>query len=223
MKTLTALAVAGALVVLGAGAAAAQEVVQPKPAAVVPTLTGDVVKVIPADRIVLLKTADGKEVRLSILPDARILVNRKVTPLNELAVGVPVRVLYTDRAGTFQVSSIESPVAVAPGKAVVAEPVVVPAVPAVVVAGGSMRGMVMEGDRPQPDLAVSLRTQEGKVVASTRTALDGTFAFNNVAPGTYVTYADKISSQTKGESLVTIKSGKTLANVVVNLIRPPLP
>lgn len=213
-----------ALLLAGSGWLSAQEPVKPTPAAVVPALNGDVVKVIAADRIVLLKTADGKEVRLQVLPNARILVNRKAIALNQLTPGVPVRVVYTDRAGVYQVSSIESPVAVVPGKPVVSEPpVVVPAVPAVVVAGGSVRGVVMEGDRPQPDLAVSLRTQDGKVVASTRTTTDGIFAFNNVAPGTYVAYADKIASQTKGESLVTIKSGKTLGNVVVNLIRPPLP
>jgi len=81
----------------------------------------------------------------------------------------------------------------------------------------------MEGDRAQPDLPVILRTQGGRIVAATRTTADGTFGFNNVAPGIYVTYSDKSTAQTKGETLVTIKSGKTLGSVVINLIRPPLP
>lgn len=188
------------------------------------SLNGKVIKVIGADQIVLMQTADGKEVRLHVLPDARIMVNQKPVKLAELAVGVPVRVLYTDRAGKLQVSRIETPVVGVPVVPAPSNPpVVVPAAPAVLVPGGSMTGIVMEGDRPQPTIGVELRTQDGKVVATTRTAPDGTFAFRNVAPGTYVACVDKIASQTKGESLVTIKSGKTLTNVVVNLIRPPIP
>lgn len=218
MKSLSGFAIAAAIAVAVTGTAPAQDVAKPVP--VVPAFNAEVVKVIGADRIVVVKTVDGKEVRLKILPDARIVVNRKVVALDDLAEGVPVRVAYTDREGVFQVSSLESPIVVVPVKPAASEPPVV--VPAAVVVGGNMAGLVMEGDRPQPNLPVTLRTQEGKVVATTRTTLEGAFAFKNVAPGTYVTYTEKADSQTKSESLVTIKSGQTLNNVVLNLVRPPL-
>jgi hypothetical protein len=218
MKMLHTAFLAMAVLVSGFDWAAADEPVR-APAEL--SLNGKVVKVIGADRIVVMKTADGKEVRLHILPDAQIMVNQKPVKLGELREGVPVRVLYTDRAGKFQVNRIETPVVVVPAPS--NPPVVVPAEPAVIVPGGSVTGIVMEGDRPQPDIAVELRTQEGKVVSTTRTAPDGTFAIRNVAPATYIVYVDKIASQTKGETLVTIKSGKTLSNIVVNLIRVPIP
>lgn len=229
-----------AALMLASGRLPAQEVVKPAPTAVVPTLSGEVVKINGNDRVVLMKTADGKEVRLHVLPNAKIMVNRRAVTLADLADGVPIRVQYTDKAGTYEVSNIESPVLVVPDKpatvvtppavvvparpgTVTTPPVVVPAQPAVVVAGGNVVGVVMEGERPQPNIGVTMLTQEGKVVASTRTHADGSFRFSNIAPGSYRVVSDKIASQTKGETLVTIKSGQTLRNTVVNLVRPPLP
>ena len=102
-----------ALAVAGIGWIAAQETVRP-PATAAITLDGAVVKVYSAERVVILKGADGRDVRLRVLPDARIMVNRKLVTLDDLAEGVPARVLYTNRDGAFQVSSIESPILAKP-------------------------------------------------------------------------------------------------------------
>ncbi len=64
---------------------------------------------------------------------------------------------------------------------------------------GQIRGVVMEGDRPQPDLQVTLRTDVGAPVATQQTDLEGGFAFENVAAGPY--YLTSVKALSNGISV----------------------
>jgi hypothetical protein len=70
-------------------------------------------------------------------------------------------------------------------------------------------GTVCEGPRPQPGLDVVLRDEKGAIKARTKTADDGTFTFENIAPGTYKVSTSKPATQRKGEASVTVEPGQT--------------
>ena len=172
-----------------------------------PAVQGTLVRVLGAEKQFVLRTGDGKEMLMSVVPNARIQLNKQPATLADLPAGMVVTVLYTTNGDRFIASAIEAPAAV----------VVDPAVP--VVTGGTVRGVVMEGDRPQPKLQVFLVSVNGKAVANQLTQLDGTFVFENVAPGEYRLTAAKTASQTVGESPVTVEASKT-KGVTINLLRP---
>ena len=81
---------------------------------------------------------------------------------------------------------------------------------------GSIRGTVIEGTRPQPNLEVVLVDEKGAAKAKANTKDDGTFVFQNVKPGEYVTSSDKPISLRKGAAEVTVETGKT-ASVTIQL------
>lgn len=93
-----------------------------------------------------------------------------------------------------------------------------PAVPV-----GQIRGVVMEGDRPQPNLPVTLRTDVGKPVATRQTDLEGGFAFENVAAGAYVLSSVKGVSNgfSVGEATVAVEPSR-LHMVTIRLVYEPV-
>jgi Carboxypeptidase regulatory-like domain len=60
---------------------------------------------------------------------------------------------------------------------------------------GEIRGKVVEGPRPQPNLTVILTDERGKELARTRTQADGSYVFAQVAPGRYRVVCVKPESQ----------------------------
>jgi hypothetical protein len=93
-----------------------------------------------------------------------------------------------------------------------------PAAPKPPLPPGKIEGTLLEGDRPQPKLDVSLLDAKGTEVGKTKTKDDGTFAFDDVAPGSYKVTAVKTASVTKAEQAVAVKSGET-AKVEAKLFR----
>ena len=87
---------------------------------------------------------------------------------------------------------------------------------------GQIRGVVMEGDRPQPNLQVTLRTDVGKPVATRHTDLEGGFAFENVAAGPYFLSSVKAVSNgfSVGEASVDVEPNRTHV-VTIRLVYEP--
>jgi hypothetical protein len=85
---------------------------------------------------------------------------------------------------------------------------------------GKVQGKVLEGEREQPDLTVLLRDEKGAQKDKTTTKSDGSFVFENVAPGKYKVYASKVASTgtRKGEVPVQVDPGKS-ADVKIPLYR----
>jgi hypothetical protein len=77
-------------------------------------------------------------------------------------------------------------------------------------ATGEIRGVVLEGTRPQGGLAVSLM-QAGHEVAHTKTAADGSFHFSGLQPGEYEVTSQKPDSGRHGQHGAQIKAGETAA------------
>jgi hypothetical protein len=74
---------------------------------------------------------------------------------------------------------------------------------------GAIRGVVVEGPRPQSDLEVVLRDAKGSPLARTATSRTGTFEFPAVAPGAYEVVAVKLTPPTRGNARVEVKPGST--------------
>lgn len=70
---------------------------------------------------------------------------------------------------------------------------------------GEIRGQVVEGLRPQPNLLVTLIDQAGKEVAKTTTRADGSYAFTQLAPGRYRVVCVKPESQRRAILGVTVE------------------
>ncbi|WP_406695657.1 carboxypeptidase regulatory-like domain-containing protein [Singulisphaera sp. Ch08] len=103
---------------------------------------------------------------------------------------------------------------------------------------GRIVGTVLEGPRPQPGMVVILtqkpndeaRTKEAKPkaaeakeapsteIARATTTADGTFRFDNLAPGNYQLTTSKEASQTKAKADVAVKASTT-ATVSLELFR----
>jgi hypothetical protein len=84
---------------------------------------------------------------------------------------------------------------------------------------GKIRGVVMEGPRPQPGLEVTLKDPKGNALAKAKTGPDGVFEIAPVAPGNYVVYAAKAESQRRGSRATKVEPNKT-AEVTVELELP---
>jgi len=173
------------------------------------TIRGTVYKVIEPENTMLVKTADGKEVRLLIAPQTRMQWDRRAVKLADLPLNTAATIVYDVREGKYVVTSLEGPLPA----------VVVPPAGGVIVAAGNVQGVVMEGDRPQPNLQVYLKARDGRVVATEKTRPYGAFVFDNVAPGLYSVASAKAESTTVGETPVSVESGKT-KSIVVQLVRP---
>jgi hypothetical protein len=83
----------------------------------------------------------------------------------------------------------------------------------------SIKGKVLEGDRPQEGLTVQLLNDSGKVVATAKTDTKGEFLFKNLDPGAYKVTASKSSSRTKGEEPASVTEGENKTGVEIKLLR----
>lgn len=81
---------------------------------------------------------------------------------------------------------------------------------------GKIQGVVLEGDRPQANLEVVLSGDKAAVMnkdkdkGKTKTKEDGTFVFDNVAPGTYEVSCAKPSTERKATVPVTVPPNQTV-------------
>ncbi len=87
---------------------------------------------------------------------------------------------------------------------------------------GKVKGTVVQGGRPQPNLAVTLADADGKPQGVVTTNDKGEFTFEQVKPGVYQVTSAKPDSGvgTSGSSPVAVEAGKT-AMVSVSLVRQP--
>lgn len=72
----------------------------------------------------------------------------------------------------------------------------------------TIKGEVVEGERPQPGLEVLLRDPQGARKDATKTDDSGKFSFKGVAPGTYQIVVTKTGSMTKGQAVVTVEANE---------------
>jgi hypothetical protein len=89
---------------------------------------------------------------------------------------------------------------------------------------GKIVGTVLEAARPQPGLEVTLtntqaKTPDEKKPITTTTKADGTYAFDNVAPGTYTVASTKVQSGRAGSTTVTVGPGQTVTAAVELIVK----
>jgi hypothetical protein len=87
-------------------------------------------------------------------------------------------------------------------------------------ATGNIEGKVFEGDRPQPEVEVTLRDAmnmiKGTAVTDKKT---GAYVFKDLPPGAYRVSAVKSKSGTRGEAPAQVEAGKTTKDVNISLLR----
>jgi hypothetical protein len=176
-------------------------------------LEGKVLRVEAPDRAFVVRTTDGRTQSFYVAPESRLRLNNRAVALADLPVGAAVAVTYDVRQGRYVVASVDSPAVAVPAVAA----------PAAVVTTGTIQGVVLEGDRPQPNLQVSLRAANtGREVASQRTGPEGTYRFDKVVPGAYRLFTAKPASQTTGSVDVSAEAGR-VKEANIPLFRPPQP
>jgi hypothetical protein len=75
---------------------------------------------------------------------------------------------------------------------------------------GNIEGKVLEGDRPQPGLEVTLRDAQNAIKATAVTdKKTGVYKFTDLPPGPYRVSASKTTSGTRGETPVQVEADKT--------------
>jgi hypothetical protein len=74
---------------------------------------------------------------------------------------------------------------------------------------GRIVGKVFDGDRPQPQLVVSLRDAQGKEIDRKNTDDDGAFVFDKLLPGAYEVDAVKEFPRKKGKAPAVVSPEKT--------------
>lgn len=85
---------------------------------------------------------------------------------------------------------------------------------------GSIKGTVIQANRLQPDLPVSLRDGAGKELKKTTTNGSGEFTFKDVPPGEYtVTTVKRADQNAKGSKPVTVEAVEKPATVEVPVKR----
>lgn len=88
---------------------------------------------------------------------------------------------------------------------------------------GTIKGKVLEGNRPQAGLNVALTDEKGATAIDAKKSNDkGEFLFENVKPGTYKVASTKPESKTEGAEVVGVEVDKT-SDVTINLTRKPAP
>jgi hypothetical protein len=83
-------------------------------------------------------------------------------------------------------------------------------------ASGEVKGVVLEGSRPQAGLEVTLEKAPNAIVAKTRTNEQGVFVFAGVAPGDYVVKSLKRDAERKGQAAAKVPAGG-VAEVTIKL------
>ncbi len=87
----------------------------------------------------------------------------------------------------------------------------------------AIRGRVIHGNRPQPNLTVQLLDTEGKSLNETSTDQNGRFMFKDLEPKTYLIRATRASSSDRAGAQVELTAGQT-KSVTLKLTRlGPLP
>jgi hypothetical protein len=84
---------------------------------------------------------------------------------------------------------------------------------------GTIEGDVVQGERKQPGVAVSLLDPLNVVKDSTSTDEKGHYVFKDVLPGAYRAVAAKSSDNTRGAANVTVQAGQKKTGVDVKLFR----
>jgi hypothetical protein len=79
-----------------------------------------------------------------------------------------------------------------------------------------IQGQLLEGNRPQPNLPVTLKDASGGVKGTATTDAQGKFQFDKLKPGKYTVSAVKDSSQRKGQADVEVQAGQS-AEVSISL------
>jgi hypothetical protein len=71
-----------------------------------------------------------------------------------------------------------------------------------------IEGVVTEGDRPTPNVAVVLKDDKGAAKETAKTDKKGYYVFQDVAPGSYRVTASRVASRTTAEAAVQIQAGQ---------------
>lgn len=72
---------------------------------------------------------------------------------------------------------------------------------------GGIRGTVIQGGLPQPNLSVVLKDEKGAEVARTKTAKDGSYEFETLTPGKYRVSSSNEASLTTATATITVEAG----------------
>ena len=83
---------------------------------------------------------------------------------------------------------------------------------------GTVTGTVLEADRPQPGLEVTLTDKDGKVAGKSKTSEKGTFEFKEVPAGSYLVSSAKPVTGRKGSVKAEVVAGKTV-DVKISLLQ----
>ncbi len=84
---------------------------------------------------------------------------------------------------------------------------------------GTIEGDVVQGERPQPGIVVTLVDGNGAIKDTGATDKKGHYKFKDVLPGTYRVTAVKSSDNSKGTITVTVPAGETKSGVNIKLTR----
>ncbi|MBY0233036.1 MAG: carboxypeptidase regulatory-like domain-containing protein, partial [Gemmataceae bacterium] len=80
-------------------------------------------------------------------------------------------------------------------------------------------GMVVEGDRPQAGLRVTLRDATGKALLETTTNVEGAWEFKGLEKGSYTVGSRKSASATRARKAVEVGEGEEKLGVELKLFR----
>lgn len=107
-----------------------------------------------------------------------------------------------NRVGPVEISAL---IANRAGKAVFATTVIeLTEIEPALLGNGTIEGRVLEGGRPQPDLDVILEDDTGREVGHARSNRDGSFRFEEIAPGRYTLRSFKPASGRRGAVPATV-------------------
>jgi len=112
------------------------------------------------------------------------------------------RLSLPNRVGPVEISAL---IANRVGKAVFATTVIeLTEIEPAMMGNGTIEGRVLESGRPQPDLEVILEDDSGRELGRAATGRDGTFRFEEIAPGRYTLRSFKPASGRRGAVPATV-------------------